>query len=165
MTDNFRRGRRPERAPLPRRYDLVDTEESDLRLPSKQWPRWAWFAIAVSVVLVLASGLLLLAVFNLGPMPTGAPSSNAKGPSGADTMRAGDYTKRAGDYTKQGLGHTMRKEHAEAIKAYDEAIRLDPTYAAAYFYRSKTYRELGEIEQADADYKKAVSLDPSLVGK
>lgn len=35
------------------------------------------------------------------------------------------------------------------------------TIGKAYSTRTKAYKELGEIEQADADFKKAVNLDPA----
>ena len=52
------------------------------------------------------------------------------------------------------------EDWAEAIANYDEAIRLDPDDAEAYFNRGVAYDNLGQIDLAIQDYSKAIDLDP-----
>ena len=56
-------------------------------------------------------------------------------------------------------------EHQKAIQEYTEAIRIDDPenvgfeIAGAYANRGHSYRELGQIDKADADLKRACELD------
>ena len=43
---------------------------------------------------------------------------------------------------------------------YNEAIRLDPKFAAAYFNRGQTYFALGHQLEAVRDYTEAIRLNP-----
>ena len=45
---------------------------------------------------------------------------------------------------------------------YTAARRLDAQVARAYLLRSQEHEAAGEIEQASADYERAISLDPEL---
>ncbi|MHA7841420.1 MAG: tetratricopeptide repeat protein, partial [Gammaproteobacteria bacterium] len=47
-----------------------------------------------------------------------------------------------------------------AIEDYDEALRLDPKYALAYFNRGFAKRFLGRYDEAIRDYDEALRLDP-----
>ncbi|MDH4189389.1 MAG: tetratricopeptide repeat protein [Betaproteobacteria bacterium] len=49
-----------------------------------------------------------------------------------------------------------------AIGAFDEAIRLDPDYAAAYLHRGRAYRDLKAYDKALADMNHALRRDPNL---
>lgn len=51
----------------------------------------------------------------------------------------------------------------EAIAEYDEAIRLDPSFALAYSNRGLIYARLSQFQQAVQDFDKAIHLDPRLV--
>ena len=50
----------------------------------------------------------------------------------------------------------------EAIAEYDEAIRLDPKLAQAYYNRGNAYANLGQHQRAIQDYDEAIRLDPKL---
>ena len=52
--------------------------------------------------------------------------------------------------------------HDVAIERYTQVIEMDPSDAWAYEGRSFSYEELGQFENAERDWQKAVSLDPSL---
>lgn len=59
---------------------------------------------------------------------------------------------------------TYRKGNfADSIQAYDEAIRLDPEYAAAWNGKGKALIRYGTIEQALACFDEAIRLDPDFV--
>ena len=51
-------------------------------------------------------------------------------------------------------------ESREAIKDYDEAIRLNPQSAEAYYKRGFFYQNLGQGERAIEDFDKAIRIDP-----
>jgi tetratricopeptide (TPR) repeat protein len=53
-------------------------------------------------------------------------------------------------------------QRERAIADYDEAIRLDPKYATAYYNRGVIYGDIGQRERAIADYDEAIRLDPTL---
>ena len=59
------------------------------------------------------------------------------------------------------LQHLPQKEGSweEAVASYDEAIRLDPEDAEAYFNRGVAYDNPGEYTAAIRDYSKVISLD------
>ena len=56
------------------------------------------------------------------------------------------------------LHHEGRFE--QAIVQLDEAIRLAPGYAAAYYNRGVAYEDLGQHERAIQDYDEAIRLAP-----
>ena len=56
-------------------------------------------------------------------------------------------------------------KYDSAINEFTEAIRIDPQNATAYFKRAISHQEMGNQEQADADYAEAIRLDPSLAAK
>ena len=51
-------------------------------------------------------------------------------------------------------------EHQNAICDYNEAIRLKPEFAAAYFDRGVAYRRERQIDKAIIDYSEAIRLMP-----
>jgi len=48
----------------------------------------------------------------------------------------------------------------KAIAAFDQAIRVDPEYALAYYNRGDVYRDKGEDDKAIADYDHAIRVEP-----
>ncbi|MGA2325122.1 MAG: tetratricopeptide repeat protein [Bryobacteraceae bacterium] len=57
-------------------------------------------------------------------------------------------------YVKQG-------KRAEALAALNAAVRLNPRFEATYVYRGVLYANSNEWEAAAAEYRRALSLDPS----
>ncbi len=50
--------------------------------------------------------------------------------------------------------------YLQAIREYNEAIRLNPEYVWAYNARGTAYDDLGRHERAIQDYNEAIRLDP-----
>ncbi|MCC6781059.1 MAG: tetratricopeptide repeat protein [Hyphomicrobiales bacterium] len=51
-------------------------------------------------------------------------------------------------------------DFADAIRDYDESIRIDPAYSGAYTNRGAALNELGEHDRAIRDLDEAIRLDP-----
>ena len=49
----------------------------------------------------------------------------------------------------------------ELVVAMDEALKLDPENADAYYERGKAHRRLGNLQQAIEDFSEAVRIDPA----
>ena len=60
------------------------------------------------------------------------------------------------------LANTLleRKEYDEAIKNYDQAIKLDHNLPKAYYYRGLAYDQKGDAAMAEASYKEAIERRP-----
>jgi len=66
------------------------------------------------------------------------------------------------DYSDRGLTFHNLEQHERAIRDYDRAIELDPTFAIAYYNRDASYAALGQHEHAIHDYDRSIELDPYL---
>ena len=75
-----------------------------------------------------------------------------------DPDLAKNHFDRASDYESRG-------QDDQAITAYGDAIRVDPNYALAYFYRGSLFVLKANTDAALADFQKVVDLsnDPDLV--
>lgn len=56
-----------------------------------------------------------------------------------------------------------RKDYAEAIKAYDQLLKKDPKNAGMLNQLGIAYQELGDLEEAEHSYKKAIHADKTYV--
>ncbi len=54
-----------------------------------------------------------------------------------------------------GVGLAFQQEHAQAIIAFDESLKLAPAYANAYYERAKAQAHSDQLETAAADYEAA----------
>jgi WD40 repeat protein/tetratricopeptide (TPR) repeat protein len=64
-------------------------------------------------------------------------------------------------YVTRGKNYDDQNDYDRAIAAYDEAIRLDPAFPAAYYQRGIAYASKRELDRAIADYTQAIELDPA----
>ena len=69
----------------------------------------------------------------------------------------------ASELNKAGVSLEGRNSLEESIVKFDEAIRLDPRLAFAYYNRGQAYFRLGQFEAAKQDYDQAVNLDPGSI--
>ncbi len=63
-------------------------------------------------------------------------------------------------YALIGMVEGKRGNHAEALQALAEALEIDPSSDAALAYRGNVYVAMGELARAEADYRKALSVNP-----
>ena len=68
---------------------------------------------------------------------------------------------KADDFYIQGVKKYEKKDYRGAIVAYNEAIRLNPKYTAAYIYRGAARNELGDKKGAIEDYNQALRINPN----
>ena len=66
----------------------------------------------------------------------------------------------AEQYFIRGNNHFQQGQYEEAIKDYDEAIRLNPEYALAYNNRGTAKSKSGQYEEAIEDFDKVIELNP-----
>jgi tetratricopeptide (TPR) repeat protein len=62
---------------------------------------------------------------------------------------------------ERGLAAYREGRYAAALEGFDEAVRLDPSSAAAYSNLGATRLRLGDVTGALADFNRAVSLAPN----
>ena len=53
-------------------------------------------------------------------------------------------------------------QYEQLIRDFDEAIRIDPHDAVAYFTRGVGYIRIGQRERGVQDFDEAIRLDPSI---
>jgi tetratricopeptide (TPR) repeat protein len=51
-----------------------------------------------------------------------------------------------------------KKDYDRAIRDFDEAIRLDPTFALAFNHRGNAWEDKGDLDRAIRDYTEAIRL-------
>ena len=59
---------------------------------------------------------------------------------------------------------TIKKDNQKALENFTKAIGQNPNYLEAYFARGYTYSKLGDKENAKADYKMCLKLQPNYEG-
>ena len=64
-------------------------------------------------------------------------------------------------WVKEGTALYNLKQYGEALDAYDQAIRLDPTNARFYSNKGRALNRLKRYEEAVATYDQAIHLDPT----
>ena len=61
---------------------------------------------------------------------------------------------------RRGLDLFVKKDYDEAIKEFDEAIKLDPNHRSARYYRGQAWREKKDFDKAIQDFDEAIRINP-----
>ena len=67
----------------------------------------------------------------------------------------------ATSWNTKGIALGSQGNYADAIKAFDEAIKLDPNYAAAWNNKGSALNSQGNYDEAIQAYNEAIRLDPN----
>ena len=106
-----------------------------------------------SILLICAVWLMILAI---GCKRSGQQSTNnSAGAPEVSNGLASDPAK-ARSLLDQGKEFYRKDQDDEAVKAFAEAVRMDPELAEAHFRLALGYESLGKREEAEGEYKKAV---------
>lgn len=106
-----------------------------------------------SRVLVIA---VVLLAYALVPAAC-AENGNLVVASKPEPVTAADWNALGGTYLNEG-------RYDLAIKAFDQAIAIEPGYARAYFNKGQALAKLGRHSEAIDAYNRAIELDPALKG-
>ena len=75
-------------------------------------------------------------------------------------LAAADIRSQARAAVEFGISVAQRGLWKEAIYRWEDAVRIDPTYAAAYNDLAIAYEHEGQFEKARGAYEKALELEP-----
>jgi tetratricopeptide (TPR) repeat protein len=59
--------------------------------------------------------------------------------------------------------HLERRDPARALAILDQSLRIDARYASTHLMRAKAHLAGGALEEALADYERALAIDPALL--
>jgi tetratricopeptide (TPR) repeat protein len=71
-----------------------------------------------------------------------------------------NYPLQASWFRNRGLVYDRKGESEQAIREFDEAIRINPADPLSYLDRGMTYKGKKDYDRAIADYAEAIRLDP-----
>ena len=77
-------------------------------------------------------------------------------------MTSAQCQQTAEDWFYQGLDLQEQNKYIEAIKAYDEAIRINPNLATAWSNKGVAFYGQGKYDEAIKAFDEAVRIDPNL---
>ena len=64
-------------------------------------------------------------------------------------------------FITRGLAYWRSGNYDQAVKDYDQALRLTPDSAEAFYNRALAYEHKGDYERAVQDFSQALRLKPS----
>ncbi|BDC51833.1 hypothetical protein F183_A41480 [Bryobacterales bacterium F-183] len=56
------------------------------------------------------------------------------------------------------MEYVKQQAYSEAVEAFEDVLRVNPNYAAAYFHGGQTLEKMGEVEQARAMYERGIEV-------
>ncbi len=88
------------------------------------------------------------------------PSDANREASKPGVVRASPEEQKALAHNERGLDFFAKGKFEQAVKEYDEAIRINPALAAAYNNRGSALFALGRFEEAAAGFRQAAQVSP-----
>jgi tetratricopeptide (TPR) repeat protein len=88
------------------------------------------------------------------------PSDANRDTSKPGVVRASPEEQKALAHNERGLDYFSKGKFEQAVKEYDEAIRIYPALAAAYNNRGSALFALGRFDEAAACFRQAVQVSP-----
>jgi tetratricopeptide (TPR) repeat protein len=82
---------------------------------------------------------------------------------GVAAARPQDRKADADTVYKRAQAQYEKREFDEAIKLFNQVVRLDPTYVEAYVSRGMAWNEKGEYDKAIKDFTAGMQVDPKFV--
>ncbi len=70
-----------------------------------------------------------------------------------------DSKERPEYWHKKGIEVGNAGNHEEALKCFNRAIELEPTYVDAWFYKTLALRNLGRCKEAEECFKRALVIN------
>lgn len=89
-------------------------------------------------------------------MALGGCASQGKTPSGEES----NIRERARIHTELGAGYFAQRNIPVALEEFTHATQIDPTYSMAYTGLGLVYASLNEDAKAEANFRKALELNP-----
>lgn len=122
--------------------------------------------LARSCTVAVAAALLVIAVAERAAAEEDLCAYGSGDAAIADCTRAIQSGRYRGHelalrFSNRGVEWRLKQDYARAISDYDEAIRLDPKYADAYYNRCIAYNRTQKYDLALADCNKAITLGPT----
>jgi tetratricopeptide (TPR) repeat protein len=122
--------------------------------PARRKPNTRLLAAVLIVALLLVGGgvsvgLILASGGNQTAPPAATPAASS-----------GQVSASAEDHYDAGYDAYSNGDDDKAIAELTEAIKLQPDYTEAYFYRAAAYRSNEMYQQAIADYTRVAELEP-----
>lgn len=63
-------------------------------------------------------------------------------------------------YDAHGLALSEEGQHQQAIEKYQQALKINPSYALAHLHISRSFEALGRIKESEDEYKIALTIEP-----
>jgi tetratricopeptide (TPR) repeat protein len=74
--------------------------------------------------------------------------------------KGSEKPKDAHDLTEEGNSFCSLKRYEEAIKSFNEALKIDPKYVNAWYSKGIILRDLTRYEEAIKSFNEALKIDP-----
>jgi serine/threonine protein kinase/ankyrin repeat protein/cytochrome c-type biogenesis protein CcmH/NrfG len=124
---------------------------------SKQWYMYRYYSGTLTassggryikriVLMAVITGLIVFFVLMYKNSPK-------KAPVGIDMPNVQELVETGQKYYENG-------DYDNAIKQFDEVIKIDPKNVSGYAWRGNTYRRINQFDTAVKDFNEAISLDP-----
>jgi tetratricopeptide (TPR) repeat protein len=113
------------------------------------WSRTRFLLLAIAILGL--SGLLAVC---------GCPSAEQTGKAAKEDKKTPVLSPQAMDHFRQGRKFLDEKKTDEALKEFQETVRLSPDSALATFWLGKVHFYRKEMDQAEKLFKKVLEMDP-----